>query len=490
MRARVRVRPHARAHPAHRACRVPTPCRASQQQCVAVLHPHKVAVYTIQPAPASNAAAAGKAAAAYYSLQKMYEHLFATSGPHFSAANMTCGPFGTQWSVNWNSATGVSTVAPSTGSEVFDSIAVQSMDGQLIVYERETFAFRRNLNATGDGEAGTAAASSVQPLTYLLPGPMVYCPRTDSFLIINSELKLDSFQYNSLASNVTGAGRSLRPEWSVNLGEQASHLACARTGAFSLVGRGGAASASGAAGAAVPGATRALSSAPSFIAGGGSGSGSTQAPVHSPVDVIIPGQRTLFMIKDSGPASTTGRVLAAHTVHSQRRLDFTVAALAAYAKAPVASASHAAALFPEYYAPKLGAPVGGTSPTHGLLLVSHDGTVYIYSGDVLMWSARLPESFYTNGVVPVAVSVARFAGVPGLITCLSSRGDVCVCYIGTEPPTGSLTGGEVVRDLDYAGMEKEHRALLGRIRELQAASASASSKGAAADGLRVVVQPN
>ena len=61
--------------------------------------------------------------ASYYKADALYSHSFDADGAHFTAANMTHGPFG--------------------GVRGKDFIAVQSMDGQIAVYEQDHFAFKR-----------------------------------------------------------------------------------------------------------------------------------------------------------------------------------------------------------------------------------------------------------------------------------------------------------------------------------------------------------
>ena len=58
-----------------------------------------------------------------------------------------------------------------------DQICVQSMDGQLFLYHHDTPAF-----------------SCFLP-DFLLPGPLRYIPRTDSFVTVNSSHFLQTFRY-------------------------------------------------------------------------------------------------------------------------------------------------------------------------------------------------------------------------------------------------------------------------------------------------------
>ena len=55
---------------------------------MAILHPRKVAVYSLQ------AIGGVGSAASYYELHKKYEHKLGVDGAHFTAFNMCFGPFG------------------------------------------------------------------------------------------------------------------------------------------------------------------------------------------------------------------------------------------------------------------------------------------------------------------------------------------------------------------------------------------------------------
>lgn len=58
-----------------------------------------------------------------------------------------------------------------------DLIGVQSVDGVLSVFDRESHAFDRPLPGA------------------LLPGPFVYIEQTDSFVTVTSSLVLETFRY-------------------------------------------------------------------------------------------------------------------------------------------------------------------------------------------------------------------------------------------------------------------------------------------------------
>lgn len=57
-----------------------------------------------------------------------------------------------------------------------DLICIQSMDGMLMVFEQESYAFGRFLPGS------------------LLPGPLAYSPRTDSFITVSSCRQVESYK--------------------------------------------------------------------------------------------------------------------------------------------------------------------------------------------------------------------------------------------------------------------------------------------------------
>lgn len=58
-----------------------------------------------------------------------------------------------------------------------DLICIQSMDGMLMMFEQESYAFGRFLPG------------------FLLPGPLAYSSRTDSFITVSSCRQVESYKY-------------------------------------------------------------------------------------------------------------------------------------------------------------------------------------------------------------------------------------------------------------------------------------------------------
>ncbi|XP_052813611.1 protein PTHB1-like [Mya arenaria] len=153
---------------------------------LAILHPRKLAVYNV--AAMTGAVEHG----IQYQMTLAYEHKLQRT-----AFNFCFGPFGQV--------------------KGKDFICVQSMDGTVSIFEQESFAFSRFLpNA-------------------LLPGPIKYLPRLDSFITVSSQWQLECYKYQVLAqatdsksreeSQSIKSGKRVIPDWCFNIGEQAVDLA-------------------------------------------------------------------------------------------------------------------------------------------------------------------------------------------------------------------------------------------------------------------------
>ncbi|KAM8735062.1 protein PTHB1 isoform 1-T1 [Acanthopagrus schlegelii] len=154
---------------------------------LAVLHPRKLSVYSIS-GTAGNVEHGDQ-----YQLKLVYEHNLQRT-----ACNMTYGTFG--------------------GVTGHHSLCIQSMEGMLMFFEQDSYSFGRFLPG------------------FLLPGPLVYNPRTDSFLTVSSARQLESYKYETLAVATEAenrqdpdlplktGGKRLTPDWTFVLGEQALDL--------------------------------------------------------------------------------------------------------------------------------------------------------------------------------------------------------------------------------------------------------------------------
>ncbi|XP_056338909.1 protein PTHB1 isoform X2 [Oenanthe melanoleuca] len=151
---------------------------------LAVLHCRKLCVYAVSGTQ-GNVEHGNQ-----YQIKLMYEHNLQRN-----ACNMTYGPFG--------------------GVKGRDLICIQSMDGMLMLFEQESYAFGRFLPG------------------FLLPGPLAYSSRTDSFITVSSCQQVESYKYQVLAfatdaderqdteQQKLSSGKRLVVDWILNIGEQA-----------------------------------------------------------------------------------------------------------------------------------------------------------------------------------------------------------------------------------------------------------------------------
>ncbi|GFO18472.1 protein pthb1-like isoform x1 [Plakobranchus ocellatus] len=155
---------------------------ASESLKLAVLHPRKLAVFNV------TAITGAVEHGSQYQLNLLYEHNLQRT-----AFNFCYGPFG--------------------GVKGKDFICVQSMDGTVSIFEQESFAFSRFLPGA------------------LLPGPIQYIPKLDTFITASSSWRVEAYKYQVLAvaSDTAGkqegqgikSGKRVAADWLYNIGEQA-----------------------------------------------------------------------------------------------------------------------------------------------------------------------------------------------------------------------------------------------------------------------------
>uniref|UniRef100_A0A3Q1JHN9 Bardet-Biedl syndrome 9 n=1 Tax=Anabas testudineus TaxID=64144 RepID=A0A3Q1JHN9_ANATE len=244
------------------------------------------------------------------------------------------------------------------------SLCIQSMDGMLMFFEQDSYSFGRFLPG------------------FLLPGPLVYNSRTDSFLTVSSVRQLESYKYETLAVATEAenrqdpdlplktGGKRLTPDWTFVLGEQALDL-----------------------------------SVPSFS--------------HSSSAVFVLGERNLYCLRDNGQ------------LRFMKKLEFNPSCFFPYASV-----------------------MNGTT---NLLLANHTNMLLIYQDVTLKWAAQL--SF-----VPVAMRVANFPDLKGVVVSLSSDGHLLCSYMGTDPSFFSTPKVDA-READYEQVDAEMKKLQKIIRE-------------------------
>ncbi|XP_026225869.1 protein PTHB1 [Anabas testudineus] len=250
------------------------------------------------------------------------------------------------------------------GSSGHHSLCIQSMDGMLMFFEQDSYSFGRFLPG------------------FLLPGPLVYNSRTDSFLTVSSVRQLESYKYETLAVATEAenrqdpdlplktGGKRLTPDWTFVLGEQALDL-----------------------------------SVPSFS--------------HSSSAVFVLGERNLYCLRDNGQ------------LRFMKKLEFNPSCFFPYASV-----------------------MNGTT---NLLLANHTNMLLIYQDVTLKWAAQL--SF-----VPVAMRVANFPDLKGVVVSLSSDGHLLCSYMGTDPSFFSTPKVDA-READYEQVDAEMKKLQKIIRE-------------------------
>ncbi|TYZ58292.1 hypothetical protein PybrP1_003778 [[Pythium] brassicae (nom. inval.)] len=333
---------------------------------LAVLHPRRVSVYTVEGVGGSGLAAS------YFKLSPRYEHLLGLDGEHFTAFNMFHGPFGS---------------AASARSDR-DHLCVQSLDGRLQFFEQDRFAF-------------------LLPLTNsFVPGAVCYAPGMDAVVAATSDLQLECYRYQVLASaslkqkkmhalgvdehpEAAGA-KPIHCEWRLNLGEPVLDIRIGRCFA--------------------------QETASSF-------------------DVLVLGEATLFGIRPHGE------------IYLQKRLGFHPSAMCLYPRAPAPSAESSSS------------SGGGGSHMDNVLLASHSKLWTVFKDKTLIWSA-------CPSTVPVALHVADFAHISGMVVSLDADGALSVNYMGTDPPSTSVVAADT-KEVNYDEMDEEHRQLLNVIRRAQ-----------------------
>ncbi|XP_060761668.1 protein PTHB1 isoform X2 [Neoarius graeffei] len=300
---------------------------------LAVLHPRKLSIYAIS-GTAGNVEHGDQ-----YQLRLVYEHNLQRT-----ACNMTYGPFG-----------GV------TGHHF---ICIQSMDGMLMFFEQESYAFGRFLPG------------------FLLPGPLCYCARTDAFITVSSSRQVECYRYETLAvatdadtrqnseQQSKSSGKRLTAEWTLVLGEQALDIC-------------------------VPSAAPSASS------------------------IFILGERNLFYLRDNGQ------------IRFMKKLEYNPSCFLPYASV--------------------------SEGTTNVLLANHNNMLLVYQDTTLKWAAQL-------NCVPVAVRVANFPELKGLVVTLSSEGHLQCSYMGTDPSFFTVPKVDS-REVDYDKVDVEMKALQKVIRE-------------------------
>ncbi|RXN22946.1 PTHB1 isoform X2 [Labeo rohita] len=366
---------------------------------LAVLHPRKLSVYAVS-GTAGNVEHGDQ-----YQLRLVYEHNLQRT-----ACNMTYGPFG-----------GV------TGHHF---ICIQSMDGMLMFFEQETYAFGRFLPG------------------FLLPGPLSYCIRTDSFITVSSTRQVECYRYETLAvatdadtrqdsdQQSKSSGKRLTADWTLVLGEEALDIC-------------------------VPNTSSAMSS------------------------IFVLGERNFFCLKDNGQIrfmkklefnpscflpygsvseGSTNVLMCNHNNMLLVYQDVTLKWAAQLSCVPVAvrvanfldhrPSEHTCPSYLAVFSLALSSVSEGST---NVLMCNHNNMLLVYQDVTLKWAAQL-------SCVPVAVRVANFLELKGLVVTLSSDGHLQCSYMGTDP--SFFTAPKVdAREVNYDEVDTEMKMLQKVIRE-------------------------
>lgn len=300
---------------------------------LAVLHPKKLCVYSV------SGTLGNVEHGNHYQIKLMYEHNLQRT-----ACNMTHGPFG--------------------GVKGRDLICIQSMDGMLMFFEQESYAFGRYLPG------------------FLLPGPLRYSPKTDSFVTVSSCRQVESYKYQVLAvatdadtkkeieQQKISLGKKLLADWILNIGEQALDI--------SIV---------------------------SFN--------------HTTFSIFVLGERNFFCLKENGQ------------IRFMKKLEYN----------------------PSCFLPYCSVSEG----TIHSLVGNHNNMLLVYQDVTLRWAAQLPH-------IPVAVKVANFQDMKGIIVTLSDNGHLQCSYFGTDPSLFQAPKVES-RDINYEELDTEMKELQRIIKE-------------------------
>ncbi|XP_012270312.1 protein PTHB1 [Orussus abietinus] len=273
------------------------------------------------------------------------------------------------------------TTGPFGGVRGRDFLCVQCLDGILLFFEQETFAFQQSLE------------------NRLLPSPVVYVARKDVFVTTNSSWMLECYRYQNIAefgrsqSKLDkGSSRVLGPDWSYNLGEAILDINVVTLSSFE-------------------------------------------------VGILVLGERNLFCLRDTC------------TLKYTKRLEYDALCFHAYVIEPDGKLM--------------------------VMVVADTGTLMVYEGTTLRWSAQLTFP-------AVAITRAHFQNLEGAIVVLSEDGILEVCYLGSEP---SLFVAPPIhrRTFEQGAVEEELFSLRKILRE-SASSGSPLAAAAAESELSLKVQ--
>lgn len=316
---------------------------------------------------------------------------------------MICGPFGQVKNI--------------------DLILVQSLDGKFQIFEQASHTLTRQL------------------VNCFIPGPIIYVPKIDSFVLVTCNGTVECYRYqvlvssqddiitssrvnpssssstsSSSAANRLGMIRPILIEWSTELGEQCYNMYVGNFSSLNYSKKN-------------PG---------------------EDLEFETGNEILMICERSIFLLKVE-----SGRII------QQRRIEKGISGIGGGIMPSIPSSSRLSSISTSSVTCLSGVP-------SKFFVIDTDGTIFIYNEFNLVWASRPSHG------MPVGMVVATIGENKGLIVSLDEDKNLSVGYLGTKPPSQAVL--QTQRDLDYDKIDEEHKELLQIIRNSQSESHSIQSK--------------
>lgn len=301
-----------------------------------------------------------------------------------------------------------------------DLILVQSLDGKFQIFEQASHLLTRQL------------------VNCFIPGPLIYVPKIDSFVLVTCNGTVECYRYQVLVSSqddiitssrvnpssTSSTPTSSRPslvrpiliEWSMELGEQCYSM---HVGNFSSLSH-------------------------------GKKSSNENTDFETGNEILMVCERSIFLIKVE-----SGRII------QQRRVEKGISGIGGGIMPAIPSSSSQSAISTSSLSSLSGVPTK-------FFIIDTDGTIFIYNEFNLVWATRPYHE------IPIGLLVANISNHKGMFISLDENKNLTVGYLGTKPPSQAVI--QTQRDLDYDKIDEEHRQLLQIIRDSQNENYSSTSK--------------
>ncbi|CAM9656587.1 unnamed protein product, partial [Pylaiella littoralis] len=163
------------------------------------------------------------------------------------------------------------------------------------------------------------------------------------------------------------------------------------------------------------------------------------------VDIVVLGERTLFTLREQG------------TIRLQKVLGYQPACACKFVV--VAAPGEEGARLTGTTVRENDEGFAAVVEEENLIVAAETDQLMVYKDLQLVWQAMVSRT-------PVALTVAKFGAMPGIVCTLDDEGVLTACYQGTDPPTSSVVAAET-KEVDYDQINQEHRKLLQVIRRSQ-----------------------